>query len=599
MWDRPLRRWRRQWERTSRLADRISSLRAALFIVGTALSILLLALGIRTAAEWVALAFALAFIGAALWHRRVSEASARAALRLKLTEGAQARAALDWKAIPELPPVPPGRRVAKYFWDLDLLRGKSLLRLINVTVSSGGWHRLLDYFDSNALSLTELKERQREVGDLHRLRVLRRRFLSVCLELAGRIDTEALVALVGEKLHTPKAFRYFIAIAVVQATAVFAFGMSATRGWPPVFLLLGAIAASFYKWGGREIRLLSAYGDALVIEASLGRLLSLVEPLRRLRRAGGPELAKLLQPFEGPRNPAVELRRLERITGCLGVKQNPLLHLGVNLIFPWDFFWTMRLEKVRKEIAESLPDWLSRLAEVEALASLAEWRANHPSYSMPEFSDTQEIQAKELGHPLIPPERRVTNDFSLGSDSKCLLITGSNMSGKSTFLRSLGINLVLAKAGTSVCAQGLGVYPVRLHTSLRVEDSLEDNLSSFYAEVKELKQILESAGTGTFYLIDEIFRGTNNRERLIGSRAYMKALARTKAIGLVTTHDLELTSLADELPGFRNGHFREDIHGGKMTFSYKLSEGPCPTTNALQVMKLAGLPIEDGPAGAR
>ncbi len=596
MWDRPLRRWRHQWQKAAKLADKISSLRAVLFIFGSTATIVLLALGKRSAAEWLALVFFLGFLIAALWHRRVAGAAARAATRLKLTESAKAKAELAWKLIPELPPLPPQRKLPKYFFDLDLVRGHSLLRLINTTVSSAGWHRLLDYFDSNALSLTELEERQAKVSDLFRLRVLRRRFLAVCADFAGRIDSEALVALVGQSLHTPKAVTYFLIILVVQTAAVAAFALSALKGWPPLFLLLGAGAALLYRWGGREIRILAAYGDALVIEASLGNLLVLVEPLRRLRRAGRPELNALLSPFEGPRNPAVELKRLERITGFLGVRQNPLLHLGMNLTFPWDFFWTLRLEKVRREIAESLPDWLFRLAEVEALASLAEWQATHPTYNLPTFSATTELHAVNLGHPLISPEKRVSNDLPLGADTKCLLITGSNMSGKSTFLRSLGINLVLAKAGTSVCAKSFAVYPARLYTSLRVEDSLEDNLSSFYAEVKELKQILDSASVGTFFLIDEIFRGTNNRERLIGSRAYLRGLARTKAIGLVTTHDLELTSLASEFPGFKNGHFREDIHDGKMTFSYRLSTGPCPTTNALQVMKLAGLPIEDNPA---
>ncbi len=595
MWDRALVRWRRRLDRTSALADRISSFRAAVFLAGAGTTIVLMALQLRTAAEGTAVVFTAGFAVLAVWHRRVAAAAERTRLRLKLTETARAKTTLDWKAIPELPPLPQERRLPKYFWDLDLIRGKSLLRLINTTVSSGGWKRLLDYFDEAPLTRADILKRQHEVSDLFRLRVLRRRFLTVSLGLQGRIDTDSLLALVSEPIHSPKAVKYFFAILLVQTAAVVAFGISAVKGLPPFFLLLAAGAFFLYRAGGREIRLLSAYGDFLVVEASLGRFLELVAPIRNLGRAGGEELTKLLACFEGDRNPKRELGRLERITGLLGVRQNPLLHLGVNLVFPWDYFWTLRLERVRREIAEVLPGWLAALAEVEALASLAEWRATHPAYPLPEIAEEATLSAKGLGHPLIDPARRVGNDFELGGAKKCLLLTGSNMSGKSTFLRTVGINVVLAKAGTAVCAASFRLFPARLHTSLRVEDSLEDNLSSFYAEVKELKAILTEAGTNSLYLIDEIFRGTNNRERLIGSRAYLMALAKTKAMGLVTTHDLELTSLADSSPTVRNGHFREDIHDGRMTFSYHLSDGPCPTTNALQVMKLAGLPTEGSP----
>jgi hypothetical protein len=590
---RDIRRWRRHWEKATRAADRLSRWRVALFLGGSFLTLLLLGLGLRSAAEVSALGFTAAFVGVALAHHRLAEKQHEASLRLRLAESARAKAALDWEKIDELPGLPAGRKFPKYFWDLDLVRGRSLLRLVQATASSGGWRRLLDYFDGNSLSLAEIRRRQKRVEDLFRLRVLRRRFLGVAQGFSKQIDTESLLTLVGASLHTARAPIFFLWILAAQGGAVLLFAASALKGLPPWFLLLGAAAALLYRYGGKEIQILSAYGDALVVEASLSRLLQLVAPLKRLRRAAGADLAEVLGVFEGDRDPRRELKRLERVTGFLGVRQNPLLHFGLNLVFPWDFFWTLRLERIRREIAVALPQWLEALSEIEALASLAEWHATHPDYRVPALTEAYGLRAKGIGHPLIDPKRRVGNDLALGDDAKAVLLTGSNMSGKSTFLRSLGINLVLAKAGAAVAAESLETFPFRLFTSLRVEDSLEDNLSSFYAEVKELKTVLDEAKRGSLYLIDEIFRGTNNRERLIGSRAYLKALARTDAMGLVTTHDLELTQLPAELPALKNGHFKEDIEGGKMTFSYRLSEGPCPTTNALQVMALAGLPTED------
>lgn len=173
------------------------------------------------------------------------------------------------------------------------------------------------------------------------------------------------------------------------------------------------------------------------------------------------------------------------------------------------------------------------------------------------------------------------------------------MSGKSTFLRTVGINVCLAQAGAPVCAERFEWTWARLHGCLRVTDSIEEGLSHFYAEVKRLKALLKAAelrnAPPVLFLIDEIFRGTNNRERLIGSRAYVSALSATTALGLVTTHDLELAELDAHIPQLTNVHFEEEIEDGRLTFDYRLRPGPCPTTNALRIMALEGLPTAEPP----
>jgi len=205
------------------------------------------------------------------------------------------------------------------------------------------------------------------------------------------------------------------------------------------------------------------------------------------------------------------------------------------------------------------------------------------------------FDARQLGHPLIPFQTRVCNDFLI-RQGEVVIITGSNMSGKSSFLRAVGVALALAGAGSVVDAAALRLTPFRLFTSLRVTDSVADGISYFYAEVKRLRALLEALsapeGPPLFFLIDEIFRGTNNRERLIGSRAYVRALSARGGTGLIATHDLELIHLADELPNVSNRHFRETVEDGRMRFDYILRPGPCPTTNALAIMALEGLPVE-------
>jgi len=240
------------------------------------------------------------------------------------------------------------------------------------------------------------------------------------------------------------------------------------------------------------------------------------------------------------------------------------------------------------------------LFELEALNSMANFAYLNPDYVFPKQASNHgerlEFSGRALGHPLIPANEKVCNDFALNDEQEIAIITGSNMSGKSTFLRTLGVNLCLAFAGAPVNAGSLETTLFRVFTCIKVSDSVTDGISYFYAEVKRLKALLLASDTGDglplFFLIDEIFRGTNNIERHIGSRSYVRALANRPVVGAIATHDLELVKLADEMPETVNYHFREEVRDGRMIFDYKLRPGPCPTTNALKIMESEGLPVE-------
>ncbi len=347
-----------------------------------------------------------------------------------------------------------------------------------------------------------------------------------------------------------------------------------------------------------QSRIAGAWGELHELEKALTHFKAVFGYLESRAYGTTPGLAKVCAPFvDKDKRPSIEIRRLGRLAAALGVRTNPLLSFVVHLLVPWDFFFTHRLELVKNEIAHLLPRWLDAWHELEALNSLANFAYLNPHYVFPELSsDANRLSAQRLGHPLLKPEAKVCNDFELDHDQRIVILTGSNMAGKSTFLRTIGVNLCLTYAGAPVNADRLQVSLFRLFTCIKVSDSVQDGLSYFYAEVKRLQALLAAATLAdtlpVLFLIDEIFRGTNSRERLIGSRSYIRAMAQSTAVGLVATHDLELIKLADEIRGVTNHHFREEVSDGRMVFDYRLRPGPCPTTNALTIMQLEGLPVD-------
>ena len=284
------------------------------------------------------------------------------------------------------------------------------------------------------------------------------------------------------------------------------------------------------------------------------------------------------------------------ILGFLGTQTNPILHLFVNVLTPWTLTSVFFLERHRRKMAENFPAALEELAELEVLGSLLVFD-KYQTQTYPEFGEPGTFQCVQIFHPLLERDRAVANDFSFPQGKTLGLLTGSNMSGKSTFLRTLGINQILANMGAPVFADKFVTVPAKIETCIEVSDSLRDGYSYFYAEVRRLKDILQSVATRApvLFLIDEIFRGTNNRERQIGSKAVIRTLAKEKtALGFISTHDLELTSLEVSDPSLLNLHFREDIdESGKMIFHYHLRHGPCPTTNALRIMAAEGINVSE------
>ncbi|HXF91288.1 MAG TPA: hypothetical protein VNK46_00920 [Nitrospiraceae bacterium] len=580
--------------------------RLAIFVAGALCTIISYKLGWYHIGNTALAVFIAVFAAVARYHNRLEERLHRLRLWREIKRTHLARVTLDWDKIPARPTPPIDQH--PYALDLDLIGPHSLLHLLDTTVSSNGRERLSAWLLSQPFDPAGLVTRQRLVGELASLSLFRDR---VVLEakLVGddkEINGRRLHAGLCAPVHFP-ALSTLLGIQTGLAATTLLLALGSVLHWLPNYWMLSfgtyALVHMLFAGRGKEI-FEKAVGIHLQLE-KLGRVFASLE--HRSYRAA-PALGRLCEPLlGGDLKPSDAIRRAAAIMHRLSVRANPVIHLVINAIGPWDLFYAQKLRRLQRLIQSRLPLWLETLAELEAASALATFAYLHPEHSWPVPAFSPEaaehngypatLVARGLGHPLLRPDRRIANDLDLRGAGRIVLITGSNMSGKSTFLRTVGVNVCLAQAGAPVCADWFEWSWVRLACCIRVDDSLEAGLSFFYAEVKRLKTILDETHTRSappvLFLIDEIFKGTNNRERLIGSRAYINALARGNGFGLVTTHDLELTELEQQIPRLTNAHFQETVAAGTLKFDYQLRPGPCPTTNALRIMALEGLPVED------
>lgn len=290
-----------------------------------------------------------------------------------------------------------------------------------------------------------------------------------------------------------------------------------------------------------------------------------------------------------------ELLILKKILKRFDYRLNVMVIPILNAFLMWDIRQAVALQQWKQRNHESVNNWFQTIAQIEVYSSLASLHFNHPQWTMPAISAQHfTLEATDLGHPLIPDAKRVNNSCTIGGTGQIMLITGSNMAGKSTFLRSLGVNTVLAMMGAPVCATHFVISPVHLVTSMRIADNLAENTSTFYAELKKLKQIIEQVNNHEqiFILLDEILRGTNSLDRHAGSKALIQQMIQEKAIAVVATHDVELADLAKQYQqAVHNYHFDVQVEGEELYFDYKLKRGVCHSMNASILMKKIGINI--------
>lgn len=294
--------------------------------------------------------------------------------------------------------------------------------------------------------------------------------------------------------------------------------------------------------------------------------------------------------------PSQQIKVLEKIADRNSLRYSPVVHFIFNIAVFWDLRTLLKLENWKRKSGRYLRKWLNVIGDFEAMSSLAVLAHDNPDWVFPAVTDGPPVfEAVSLGHPLIDRDILVCNDVALPVPGTILIITGSNMSGKSTFLRTIGINLVLAYAGAPVCAGDMRCSVLSIYSGMQIQDNLESKTSTFYAELKRIKMIIDAARQGRplMFLLDEIFKGTNSKDRIFGAKTLIRELAALSAIGLITTHDLELGALEGEAPRLvRNFHFTDYIEDNQICFDYRLRSGISETTNAIALMRLIGIDIE-------
>ncbi len=607
-------------DQLQQISNRYTWLRLAIFLIGAAIT---LVGPFVTGASWVfwggAIITLVVFSVVVGFHRRVKTSIVRHKLWRTIKSHHIARMKLDWQHIPTGFPLHP-RPDHPFEIDLNITGEHSLHQLLDTAVSREGSARLADWLLAAVPDPTAIRRRQALVRELIPMARFRDKLtlnaLFAARDLDGHWETKTLLHWVADRPSSRPLGRILVILAVLAAINIGLFLADAAGLLPNVWLISFLIYATIFLLQWRETN--GLFDQAMDIADPLNKLYAVLGYLERYPYGNNQHLPALCAPFLDRGNqPSTHLRRITRIISAASVQQNPILWLIINAIIPWDVYFAYRLGKLRAALAAVLPVWLDTLFDLEALHALATFGYLNPDTVFPEVvlndvgaglkpaptqvergfgGEGNVFHAESLGHPLIPDDQRVCNDFTLGSSGEIVIITGSNMAGKSSFLRTLGVNLCLAYAGAPVVAKALHTDLFRLFTSMQISDSVTEGFSFFYAEVRRLKALLVALEQDhpypLFFLVDEIFRGTNNRERLIGSRSYVRALAGQHGVGVISTHDLELVKLADEIPQISNDHFREEVIDGRMVFDYKLRSGPCPTTNALKIMAMEGLPVE-------
>jgi hypothetical protein len=322
----------------------------------------------------------------------------------------------------------------------------------------------------------------------------------------------------------------------------------------------------------------------------LARVLRVLESAE-FQAPGLKALQQRLTAQEGRASDAIA--HLDRLVTLYDLQRNQMF-LPFAILLLWGIHAGRRIENWRASHRDVLcNDWLPAVGELEALCALSGYAYEHPEDVFPEYTqDGPRIELQAAAHPLLPAAKAVRNDTALTPDARALIVSGSNMSGKSTLLRTVGLNLVLAQAGAPVRARAMTCSPLALGATMRVQDSIQEGASRFYAEIQRFRQILDLANAGPMlFLADEILHGTNSHDRCIGAAGLLTALLERGAIGMITTHDLAITALADDHPGTGNVHLQDDLKGGKLAFDYKVRPGVVQKSNALDLMRQVGLPV--------
>jgi hypothetical protein len=582
--------YRRSVCRQEKLHRRIGSSKLAVVLAGFAVG--WLALGRNWFSAYWIFAPVGVYAALAIWHEVVLRSQARAESAAAFYRRGIARIEDRWAGTGET-----GERFRdpklNYADDLDLFGRASLFELLSTARLPMGEDFLAQWLCSPS-EPAAVVDRQKLVAELRDNLDLRESLGVIGAELRALLDPEALARWAEGKPALPfPSLRGGVAGLAVLAAATLILSLTTLVYWP----LLAVLMAESILFGWLHRRAETAVAE---ISANAEGLTLFSKILERLAQEPfvSPRLQDFVGELEGKGETAAHaLRRLARIVYWIDARNSVIgRFLNVTLLYTiqagfaaeaWRYRWGARMRV-----------WVNTVGEMEALLSMAAYSFEHPRDPFPEFTRAEEshplFDGEDLGHPLIPTAECAPNSVRLDERARLLVISGSNMSGKSTFLRTVGINAVLANAGAPIRGKALRLSPLVLGTRIRSTDSLQERRSNFYTEILRIRQVFDlmNSGRPLLFLFDELLEGTNSKDRRVGAEGLLRALLDRGAIGIITTHDLALTEITHSLGAIaRNEHFQDFVENGQMRFDYRLREGVITKSNALELMGLIGLKV--------
>lgn len=484
-----------------------------------------------------------------------------------------------------------------YSFDLDIFGRRSLFQSINRTCTFFGKNRLAKWLQNHLHEKTSIEKRQEMVREISEHTLFREQFRVAGLVHHGQSsDGEKIQAWSqspAQYLHAGWVKAFIWGVPVINSLLL----ITSLAGWTSfswLGLSFGIFLVLSFGIIKRATYIQETYGKQLKSLNGYARLIALAKA-ENWKSAGMQELMERFN-LNG-QSPIQALQQLSKELDRLDLRNNQFLYVLLEGSIFFQLQEIVRIERWKARYGQHISKWLETVGELDALCSLGTFAYNHPQYTYPELTEKPfYFLATQMGHPLMPASQCVKNDATIPSRPFFLIITGANMAGKSTYLRTIGVNYLLACIGAPVCCERLKLYPNQLITSLRTSDSLSDNESYFFAELKRLKRIIDllNQGQQLFIILDEILKGTNSMDKQKGSFDLIRQFMQLKANGIIATHDLLLGSLIKQFPEeIRNYCFEADIKENELTFSYKLREGVAQNMNACFLMKKMGIILQE------
>ena len=575
-------------KKQSELNDKFISLRLLVFIIGVVLSGIFFYKKYITPAQITFAVMIVTFIIVVIEHNNVKKGLKRSQLLIGFYEDCLKRISGEWINFTDT-----GCEFLSsdhpYSADLNVFGPKSLFQLVNITNTFKGRQRLAELLGTPDRDKAKIIKRQGAIKELSsKLDFIEELTLRGLFHKKSAKDPSPFLHEINENHKVPAVLYNPVLVCCLPAITIISAAFSG-RAYPWLYYVVLAgilLQLVLFTWSRKALS--PVLGTVHKYKNELESYQKLIEFIEE--EVFEDEFLKELQiKFSKVKKASVEIKKLVNLSDYIDFKYSPLVYFVLNALFLWDIHLYRILKNWKSRNAIKIEEWLMTLGEYEALVSLSQIAMTSPVYAYPEIIDEGPVLfARQLAHPFIFHGKRVANDIDLKGTS---IITGSNMSGKTTLLRAVGVNLVLAYTGAPVCAISMRTSIMGLFTSMRNIDDLSDGVSTFYAELLRIKEIVDYSRKekDMIFLVDEIFKGTNSKDRIDGAKIVLKGLNKPWTIGLISTHDYELCELEFDDKRFSNYHFTENYHNNQIHFDYKLHAGRCKTSNARFLMKMVGL----------